>query len=311
MPTKSQRTLGALLRGKIEIPNSQLLKFLNSFLPTSVAISLFCIVVLSGCSLIYPRDREIGSTSGLLADAHYRLIFERTRDAQIITASMVSNASSPLPIAGAVDTSKIRSKGTIAVEHKVVCAEPSPDVATAITLALSGTASGIGATDAPRGGFTSNYVEAITALGKRTATIQMLRDMQYRDCEAYANGMTDELEYAARMNRFNALAATLLAMESVSESYAASGVQAASAVPQAEAILGIHKEYLGVDAQYTTSIVCYQVLSNPKYNSTMLSTKCTEYWDKVITASGVAAIERKQANGGEQPLSAPPKKVYK
>jgi hypothetical protein len=99
---------------------------------------------------------------------------------------------------------------------KIVCAEPSPDIARAVSEAIAQnaavTAHSLGASEA----FHFQTAQTIAQLGKRFATIQLLRDVLYNQCLAYANGQLSESAYAMKQSRFDALAVTLLGVEMLS-----------------------------------------------------------------------------------------------
>lgn len=97
----------------------------------------------------------------------------------------------------------------------MICAEPSPDVATAISrsfalgLAASAqTPEGVSAQGALQ--VSNSLAQSMAQLGERTATIQLLRDSLYRACEAYANGALSSTSYALILSRFDVLAATMM-----------------------------------------------------------------------------------------------------
>jgi hypothetical protein len=98
----------------------------------------------------------------------------------------------------------------------IVCAEPSPDAVSALSSALSAS---LGVDIAGKGGgsgsFASALTEAVGKLGKRNATIQLLRDGFYRQCEAYLNGVLDKDGYKATSDRYTDAMVTLLAIEQV------------------------------------------------------------------------------------------------
>ncbi len=94
---------------------------------------------------------------------------------------------------------------------KILCAEPSPDVAKALSLAMQaetkvatpgGTSVGIGA------GYASS--EALMTLAGRTTTVVALRDGLYRACEAYANGIIGRSAYAMILSQYGDLLVTLM-----------------------------------------------------------------------------------------------------
>jgi hypothetical protein len=98
----------------------------------------------------------------------------------------------------------------------IVCAEPSPDAVSALSSALSAS---LGAQVAGQGGGEGSLAlalsEAVGKLGKRNATIQLLRDGFYRQCEAYLNGVIDEQSFVKVSNRYVDAMVTLLAIEQV------------------------------------------------------------------------------------------------
>jgi hypothetical protein len=106
-----------------------------------------------------------------------------------------------------------------------VCAEPSPDVAKAISQAISENAEatlqglkalgGAGSVNAKQS-LSLQQNSAIAELGRRLATTQLLRDGVYRLCEAYANGAISTYEYALVLSRYGDTMVTLLAIEAVS-----------------------------------------------------------------------------------------------
>jgi hypothetical protein len=93
---------------------------------------------------------------------------------------------------------------------RVICAEPSPDAL--VSIAASG---GLDADIAGRGkaGARAALTESAMAMGRRTQTIQLLRDGLYRACEAYANGAISRDEYARILSRIDDLAVTLVAID--------------------------------------------------------------------------------------------------
>lgn len=100
------------------------------------------------------------------------------------------------------------------VPTRIICAEPSPDVAKAVSEGVSGAAAaaaegqGEGSIAASR-----SYAEAIAQLGERLATIQLLRDGLYRACEAYANGAISDTTYAVIVSGIDDTMVTLHAAE--------------------------------------------------------------------------------------------------
>ncbi len=131
---------------------------------------------------------------------------------------------------------------------RIVCAEPSPDVAQAISEAISaslkadtGGAVGGGRGDGGQGAFSKNLAEAMAQLGEQLATIQLLRDGLYRACEMYANGAINETTYAVIASRYDDTMITMLLGELAAGAFGHSGAAvgtAADEAPQAERLPG-------------------------------------------------------------------------
>jgi hypothetical protein len=107
--------------------------------------------------------------------------------------------------------------GRIAPKY-LTCSEPSPDVAKAVSTALS--VSGSGGVTLPNGvtpevaaAVSRAHAEALVQLGERLATIQLWRDGLHIACEAYANGAITDTTYAVMLSRFDKTMVTMLASE--------------------------------------------------------------------------------------------------
>lgn len=93
--------------------------------------------------------------------------------------------------------------------ERVVCAEPSPDVALAIAQSFG---TGLSILDGGQGAraVTRATVEGVVQLGERTQAIQLLRDKMYRACEAYSNGAITGTAYNLIMSKNNDAMVTLM-----------------------------------------------------------------------------------------------------
>jgi hypothetical protein len=105
---------------------------------------------------------------------------------------------------------------------RIVCAEPSPDVAQAISqtmkLALEADLSrknAAGDTESikARSDYARSAAASVAQLGERLASVQLLRDKMYRACEAYGNGAINSTTYTTIMARFDKTMTTLMASE--------------------------------------------------------------------------------------------------
>lgn len=96
---------------------------------------------------------------------------------------------------------------------QIVCAEPSPDVASAFSEALQASISKKDGEEETGAKLSRSTAESMAGLGVRLATIQLLRDMAYRNCEAYANGSINATSYTISNSRLHKTIVTLLASE--------------------------------------------------------------------------------------------------
>ena len=103
----------------------------------------------------------------------------------------------------------------------LVCAEPSPDALSAITSNFAGSFGGVfGPSAQAQTALASAFTETASQLGRRNATIQLLRDGLYRQCEAYMNGLIDKPYYEQIANKYVNAMVTLLAVEELTPSAA-------------------------------------------------------------------------------------------
>ena len=138
-------------------------------------------VVLNACGGTIFRTVDLNQGGSLVVDARQRTINNLAVDA--------------------------RSRPGQVHPNRIVCAEPSPDVALAVANSLSGgiTAFGYGSVS-----FDRSSAEAVAQLAERVSTVQLLRDVLYRACEAYANGAISSITYAMMMARLDETTVTLL-----------------------------------------------------------------------------------------------------
>lgn len=116
----------------------------------------------------------------------------------VLTSADVRLVNRTMPGAGSVH-------GRV-VPATIVCAEPSPDLARALSnssnFGLSGALQGLQglspeAAVQVAAAIARSQAQTAAQLGERLATIQILRDALYRACEAYANGALSDVSYAA------------------------------------------------------------------------------------------------------------------
>jgi hypothetical protein len=97
--------------------------------------------------------------------------------------------------------------------HRIVCSEPSPDVAQAVSVALQAGASVSRGDTKVDANLALAMASQVAQLGERLAAIQLLRDKMYRACEAYANGATSQGGYISMLARIDKTMTTMLSVE--------------------------------------------------------------------------------------------------
>jgi len=117
-------------------------------------------------------------------------------------------------------TRPVYSEHGLVTPRQIICAEPSPDVAKAVSAALDASLSAnaaVKAANSPAEGsgsaaaaLSSSRAEALAQMTRRLATIQLLRDGLYRACEAYANGAISDTTYAVLLSRYDKAMITML-----------------------------------------------------------------------------------------------------
>lgn len=90
---------------------------------------------------------------------------------------------------------------------RIVCTEPSPDVATVLarSVAFDGKFG-----EKMAASFASLLKEGLVPLAERTVAVQVLRERMFRACEAYSNGAITGTTYTLLMNRFDRAMVTVL-----------------------------------------------------------------------------------------------------
>lgn len=121
------------------------------------------------------------------------------------------------------------------------CAEPSPDAVAALaeTLGLE-----LSITDKGSLGFTNSTSESAASIGLRTAAIQTLRDVMYRNCEAYALGGVTAIGLETLQRRFQSTIVAILAIEQLTGAIRApaASVVAGAGSGSAETIADLTKQ---------------------------------------------------------------------
>ncbi|MEE2733676.1 MAG: hypothetical protein VYA55_22830 [Pseudomonadota bacterium] len=91
-----------------------------------------------------------------------------------------------------------------------VCAEPSPDAVSALAATLG---VDLSINDKGQFGLSQAISEGVSSIGLRTAAIEALRDIMYRNCEAYALGGVSSMGLETLQRRFQSTMVAILAIE--------------------------------------------------------------------------------------------------
>lgn len=103
---------------------------------------------------------------------------------------------------------------------RIVCPEPSPDVASSLSQAITASLSNVG-NDGSRQSAAASYAsaESLAQLGQRLATTQLLRDELSDLCRSYANGAISTTNYTLRLAQLDEKMVTLLTAEMVAGAF--------------------------------------------------------------------------------------------
>jgi hypothetical protein len=115
--------------------------------------------------------------------------------------------------------------------NSILCTEPSPDVAKALTTASQISANLGEATTSAQLGVAGGSAEAVDQLAGRTTALLALRDIVYRACEAYANGSLGANAYTVVIAKYGQLLSTLFLAQDMTGVVGPSGDSGAAGPP--------------------------------------------------------------------------------
>lgn len=101
-----------------------------------------------------------------------------------------------------------KTEGSVSWEG--ICAEPSPDAISSLAATLG---VDLTLTDKGKLGVSQSIAEGVGSIGIRTAAIEALRDIMYRNCEAYALGGMSSVGLETLQRRFQSTMVAILAIE--------------------------------------------------------------------------------------------------
>lgn len=145
-------------------------------------ILIFALVtVISGCASLthYNKERTAGGNKAFFVDAKQRGVY-----------------------------SVKKTQGNVSWEG--ICAEPAPDAISTLAATLG---VDLTLTDKGKLGVSQSIAESVGTIGIRTAAIEALRDIMYRNCEAYALGGISNIGIETLQRRFQSTMVAILAIE--------------------------------------------------------------------------------------------------
>lgn len=172
--------------------------FINLWARTAQCAAGACLIfTVAGCSPPFHRTSELGNYNILAVDATQRLVITGTRNEFVRDSH------------GNIRHDQYGNP--LRYQRQVICTEPSPDALVATAAAYESSFS----SGDDRARVAGAVSEAVSNLGTRTQTIQLLRDGYFRVCEAYLNGAVDFEEYKLIIRAIDHFMITLVAIEAV------------------------------------------------------------------------------------------------
>jgi len=165
---------------------------------------------------VWSRIVPVGVALVLGGCANYIHEVDKVSGAQVISLDAKQRAvlTSERPDTRVVRRADGTREKEFVATYRVFCTEPSPDVFSVLSQALS--ASGSLGRDAASANAAVQAAFGSTETGStipRTQTINMLRELMYRTCERYISGALDELQFPVQAVRDQHLMVSILAIE--------------------------------------------------------------------------------------------------
>lgn len=231
----------------------------------SLVFSFLCILFsLAGCAQLthYNKERELSKGSAVFMDAKQRGVYRV-------------------------------SKTTGDTVWEGVCAEPSPDALSALAASLG---LNLSLSDAEQLAISQSISESTGTLGIRTVAIQALRDIMYRNCEAYALGGVSEIGIETLQRRFQSTMVAIIAIEQLTGAVRAPSIilSGSSSVGAAEEILELTNKAETVRKDLATAISAEEKAKETESSAIRAVAETQTEIDNM--QSDMTAIKEKQGN---------------
>ncbi|RZU47966.1 hypothetical protein EV700_0935 [Fluviicoccus keumensis] len=154
-----------------------------------------------------PKSFALGAVQAEALGAQHRVVYSIPR-----YQPGTDKAAPPKgqPPAASEDPAVSPADNTLAASYSAFCAEPSPDAMNALASSLG---LNLQAEDKLKLGMSVAQNISSTNIGLRTAAIQALRDITYRNCEGFANGAISPIGLETLQRRFQSTMVSILAIE--------------------------------------------------------------------------------------------------
>ena len=229
---------------------------------------------LSGCAdLTHFNDVEkIEGNTAIMMDAKQRGVYYWKR---------------PIPI----DSENVEAANQV---MNGFCAEPSPDAVSAMAATL-----GVDLTITDKGklGLSQSISEGVANIGVRTAAIQALRDIMYRNCEAFASGGITKFGLETLQRRFQNTMVAILSIEQLTGAFRAPPV-----VINTSSSLGSPESIIELTNKSEIARIAYEeatATEKSKQSELDIQKKALEDAESKLTEfeNEIKALEAKKTNG--------------
>ncbi len=194
-------------------------------------------------------------------------------------------------------TVRMREDDGFRQQRIIACAEPSPDVFSVLSAALTTSATiDLSSGDSAAGELATAISEAGGSIGLRTQTIQVLRDMMFRLCERYYNNAITGDEFEQQAARDQRLIASVLAIEQLTGAVVPAPVTvfAAAEVDTGESLVAAQKlldEERAKLAELEATASKSREAADAAKNSYETKLKAREEGDTTISDSDLEALK--------------------
>ena len=214
----------------------------------ALVVVLFAASV-GGCASMthYNQERTTGSNKAIFVDAKQR---------------------------GVYSVKKTKTNGNNSISWEGICAEPAPDAISSLAATLG---VDLTVTDKGKLGVSHSITEGVSSIGLRTAAIEALRDIMYRNCEAYALGGISDIGIETLQRRFQSTMVAILAIEQLTGAVRAPTVilTGASSAGSPDAIVDLTNK-TEVARKSLDDAKSAEAKAKEKYDSAVASRKDTE-----------------------------------